>query len=89
MDSFQQSMSDKPLQANKLIKVAISERSLPIVKMTKIRPWVMNGALFSKTKGAGAGIFPHKITRKGYLAGLTWTILVNVWHAGVVVRIFG
>lgn len=36
MDSFQQSMSDKPLQANKLIKVAISERSLAIVKMAKI-----------------------------------------------------
>lgn len=88
MDSFQQSMSDQPLQANKLIKVAISERSLPIVKMTKIWPRAMNGALFSK-KGGGAVIFPHKITRKGYLASLTSTILVNVWHAGVVVRIFG
>ncbi len=60
MDSFQQSMSDKPLQANKLIKVTISERSLPIVKMTKIRPWVMNGALFSKKKGGGNGYFPSQ-----------------------------
>ncbi|KLV62264.1 hypothetical protein SK36_04214 [Citrobacter sp. MGH106] len=37
----------------------------------------------------GRGIFPYKIMWKGYLAGLTWTILVIVRHAGVVVRIFG
>ncbi len=58
MDSFQRSMSDNLLQANELIKVGICERSIPIVKMTKIWPWVMNGALFSKTMGGGSGYFP-------------------------------
>ena len=43
----------------------------------------------AKRTVVGTAIFPHKIMRKGYLAGLTWTILVNVRHAGVVVRIFG
>ena len=36
MDSFQRIAGDNLLLANELIKVGISERSIPIVKMTKI-----------------------------------------------------
>jgi len=36
MDSFQQIAGDNLLLANELIKVGISDRSIPIVKMTKI-----------------------------------------------------
>ena len=58
MDSFQQTVGNNLLLANELIKVGISDRTIPIVKMTKIECRYVKGALLSKTQGGGNRYFP-------------------------------